>query len=141
MQFEGDFKEVEKPSRKDVVQWLGSDQGIMATPHSQRSSAVVKVQLTSGSESFQVLDLIDALEGELKTPVQAAVKREDEQEFARINGQNLMFCEDASRKLVTALNSLSFVGDFWAQCSHLESLHAHDAVSIVTKGVPGGFKA
>ena len=40
------------------------------------------------------LEQLAAQYDELKTPVQAAVKREDEQEFARLNGQNLMFCED-----------------------------------------------
>ncbi len=140
MQFKDDFKS-ENISRDEVTEWLGSEKGIVATPHSQRSSALVKVQLADGAEDFNVLELIDALEGELKTVVQAAVKRVDEQEFALINGQNLMFCEDASRKLFSVLSSLNFVQDFWAQCTHFESLHAHDAVSVVTKGVPGGFGA
>ena len=29
--------------------------------------------------------------------------------------------------------------DFWIRIEHHESLHAHNAVSIVTKGVEGGF--
>ena len=37
------------------------------------------------------------MEAALGTPVQTAVKREDEQAFARLNGRNLMFCEDAPR--------------------------------------------
>ncbi len=31
--------------------------------------------------------------------------------------------------------------DFRIACSHLESLHSHDAVSVICKGVPGGFTA
>ena len=28
-----------------------------------------------------------------------------------------------------------------AICAHLESLHSHDAVAVVAKGLPGGFDA
>ena len=78
----------------------------------------------------------------LKTPVQAAVKREDEQEFARLNGQNLMFCEDAARRLQHTMNMTSEqFDDFWLRINHLESLHAHDAVSITTKGIVDGYQA
>ena len=30
--------------------------------------------------------------------------------------------------------------DFWARCRHFESLHPHNAVAIVTKGVEGGYQ-
>ncbi len=78
----------------------------MATPHSQRSVAEIKVQLNHKVTDFPVIALIDAIEDALQTPVQAAVKRADEQEFARLNGQNLMFCEDAARRLKHSLNQL-----------------------------------
>ena len=71
--------------------------------------------------------------------MQTAVKREDEQEFARLNGANQMFCEDAARRLKGALNKTSRYTDFWIRVEHLESLHAHDAVAMVTKGIPGGY--
>jgi GTP cyclohydrolase IB len=80
------------------------------------------------------------VEGTLKTPVQTAVKREDEQEFARLNGQNLMFIEDAGRKLKYALESDARLTDFWVRLEHHESLHAHDAVGVITKGVRGGYR-
>jgi GTP cyclohydrolase IB len=31
--------------------------------------------------------------------------------------------------------------DFQVACSHQESLHSHDAVSVICKGVPGGLAA
>ena len=71
--------------------------------------------------------------------MQTAVKREDEQEFALRNGQNLMFCEDAGRKLQSALGDDDLYKDFWVRIEHHESLHAHNAVSIVTKGIDGGY--
>ncbi|ATD07688.1 MULTISPECIES: GTP cyclohydrolase FolE2 [Pseudoalteromonas] len=121
-----------------VHNWLGSTEGIVATPHSQRSIANVKVKLTDNSAEFEILDLIELVENELKTPVQAAVKREDEQEFARLNGQNLMFCEDAARKLKALLNQQTYL-DFYVKINHYESLHAHDAVAYAVKGVEDGY--
>lgn len=140
-QFREDFGGSKSVDIEDVYSWLGTEQGIVATPHSQRSIAELKVELDENLEQFPLEDLIDLVEGALKTPVQTAVKREDEQEFARLNGQNLMFCEDAARKIQNALSNEAVYKDFWVRVNHLESLHAHNAVSIVTKGVEGGYLA
>ncbi len=123
-----------------IHEWLGTTDGIVATPHSQRSIAEVKVKLNNNISNFPITDLVDLIEGALQTPVQAAVKREDEQEFARLNGQNLMFCEDAARRLQYCMNQAQEYDDFWLKINHLESLHAHDAVSITTKGVVDGYQ-
>jgi GTP cyclohydrolase I len=90
---------------------------------------------------FPIIELINEIENALKTPVQATVKREDEQAFALLNGRNLMFCEDAGRRVQTALNADERILDFWARCTHYESLHPHNAVSVITKGVAGGYVA
>jgi GTP cyclohydrolase IB len=138
-QFGKDFSPENNLDYQQVMSWLGSEQGIMATPHSQRSIAEVKVKLSSDFVQFPLIELIDTIENALKTPVQAAVKREDEQAFARLNGQNLMFCEDAARRLQSALNTDTRIQDFWVQASHFESLHPHNAVAVASKGVPGGY--
>ena len=59
--------------------------------------------------------------------------------MARLNGENLMFCEDAARKVKHALNEDSAVLDFFIKAIHRESLHAHDAVSQTVKGIEGGY--
>ncbi len=123
-----------------VYEWLGTTQGIRATPHSQRSIAQIKVKLAEKSRHLPITSLIDRIENALQTPVQATVKREDEQEFARLNAANLMFCEDAARRLKTALSDDISLRDFWVRVNHMESLHAHDAVAIVVKGVEGGYR-
>ena len=138
-QFEEDFGRQGDVKMSEVKAWLGTEDGIMATPHSQRSLARVLVKLDDTMESFPVTDLIDGIEDVLRTPVQTAVKREDEREFARLNGQNLMFCEDAGRKLKSSLGNDGRVKDFWVRVEHHESLHAHDAVSVFTKGVQDGY--
>ena len=113
----------------EVLDWLGSTQGIVATPHSQRSTATLRVRLAPGCVDLPVPALIDSAEQALGTPVQTAVKRADEQAFALANGQNLMFCEDAARRLHRALRQLPQASGFQLKVVHAESLHAHDAVA------------
>ena len=113
-------------------EWLRSEAGLVATPHAQRSRAHVRVRLVDGLESLPVVDLVERLESALGTPVQTAVKREDEQAFAMLNARNLMFCEDAARRVAAALASDPYVVSFEADVAHFESLHAHDAVARVT---------
>lgn len=125
--------------RDAVLAWLGSEQGINATPHSQRSTAQVRARLAPSFQNLPFIEIIDRVEGALKTPVQTAVKREDEQAFARLNGENLMFCEDAARRMQKALDEDERIADFWVKASHFESLHPHNAVAVATKGVPGGY--
>lgn len=139
-QFREDFATSGQVDAEQVLAWLGTEQGIVATPHSQRSVAEVLVRLAPGSEELPVRALVDNVEGALQTPVQAAVKREDEQEFARLNGQNLMFCEDAGRRIKAVLNIDPRVMDFWVRVNHYESLHGHDAVAVVTKGLADGYR-
>lgn len=137
--FRQDFDSAAPLDPAKVLAWLGSEQGICATPHSQRSTAEVRTRLVPSFASFPIVDLIDRLEGALKTPVQTAVKRVDEQAFARLNGQNLMFCEDAARRLQATLNEDERIADFWLRATHYESLHPHNAVAVASKGVPGGY--
>jgi GTP cyclohydrolase I len=69
------------------------------------------------------------------------VKREDEQAFAELNGAYTKFVEDAARLLYREFDADKRIKDFQIACAHLESLHSHDAVSVIAKGVPGGFTA
>lgn len=112
-----------------LLAWLGSPQGIIATPHSQRSIATLQVRLHSDSAELPLVALIDSAEQALGTAVQTAVKRADEQAFALANGQNLMFCEDAARRLHSALRKQPPFSAFQLRVVHAESLHAHDAVA------------
>ncbi|MEO5666694.1 MAG: GTP cyclohydrolase FolE2 [Bdellovibrionota bacterium] len=135
-----DFSSRGTLSFEEMKEWIVKESSILATPHSQRSYADVKVVVDRAAEPVTLVDLIDSVEGVLKTAVQAAVKREDEQEFARLNGQNTMFCEDAARRMKFWLESQKKIVDYRIEARHVESLHPHDAVSIVTKGVEGGFR-
>ncbi len=105
----------------------------IATPHSQRSVARVSVELV-GEDTLWFEDLVDLCNAAIPTETQVMVKREDEQAFAELNGANAIFVEDAVRLLCASLESEPRIGDFRVVASHQESLHSHDAVSILTMG-------
>ncbi len=130
--FAADFAAARPLSTAVVHDWLASERGLAATPHAQRSRAEVRVELKPAFDELPATALIDAVEAALGTPVQTAVKREDEQAFAELNAANLMFCEDAARRVAAALAADPRVLRFDATVSHLESLHAHDAVARVS---------
>jgi GTP cyclohydrolase IB len=105
--------------------WL-REHASLATPHSQRSTATVTVALTEKAE-LDLFPLIDLVEAALATPLQTAVKRADEQAFARLNGANLMYVEDAARRVQAAL--VPHYAQARVTVRHMESLHPHDAVA------------
>ncbi|SDJ05444.1 GTP cyclohydrolase I [Pseudomonas flavescens] len=120
------------PDFEQVLAWLGSSSGIVATPHSQRSEAKIRIRLPGDASTLPLIDLLDRAESALGTAVQTAVKRADEQAFALANGQNLMFCEDAARRLHEAVLAMPGVSGLHIQVTHAESLHAHDAVACAS---------
>lgn len=132
--FDEDFATT-APTQRAVREWLGSPRGMAATPHAQRSTARVEVRLAPGFD-LPIAELIDAVEGALGTPVQAAVKRADEQAFASANARNLMFCEDAVRRIRSALEADARVAGYHIRAAHHESLHAHDAVAETSHHFP-----
>ena len=121
-----DFAGAQSVTPEDVAAWLRMH-GTAATPHSQRSVAAISVIVSAEAGSLGLLTLADRTEAALGTPVQTAVKRADEQEFARLNGSNLMYVEDATRKLQQAL--ADHYEGLNIYVSHKESLHPHDAVA------------
>ena len=137
--FVDDFTAAHPLSTQVVGEWLASERGLAATPHAQRSRAEIRVELLASFDELPVADLIDRAEAALGTPLQTAVKREDEQAFARLNADNLMFCEDAARRVAAALAADARVQRFDVCVSHFESLHPHDAVAQVSgKGNAAG---
>ena len=51
--------------------------------------------------------------------------------FAELNGSNLKFVEDAARLLYDKIIEDKRIKDFRVICSHQESLHSHDAISVI----------
>ena len=130
--FGQDFSASSALSVGAVHDWLASERGLAATPHAQRSRASVRVELRPQFDDLPLVALVDAIEAALGTPVQTAVKRVDEQAFARLNAENLMFCEDAARRVASVLALDARVARYDATVAHYESLHPHDAVARVS---------
>lgn len=107
-----------------------------AVPHSQRSVARISVKF---EQMVWIEDLQELCVRALQTETQVMVKREDEQAFAELNGSYLKFVEDAARLLYRELDRDERISDFKIICSHLESLHSHDAIAVAAKGVQGGW--
>ena len=108
--------------------------GQLATPHSQRSVARISVLLEEGGGVLWFEDLIDRARAAVPTETQVMVKREDEQAFAELNAANPIFVEDAARLFTEQLQQDTRISDFRVIASHQESLHSHDAVSVLTEG-------
>ncbi len=121
------------PCSLELSEHARRTRGQLATPHSQRSVARISVEALPG-DCLWFEDLIDLCRRAVPTETQVMVKREDEQAFAELNAANPIFVEDAARLFAQGLEDDPRVGDFRVVASHQESLHSHDAVSVLTEG-------
>lgn len=122
------------PCSLELSEHARATRGQLATPHSQRSVARVSVALEPGGTCLWFEDLIEACRRAVPTETQVMVKREDEQAFAELNAANPIFVEDAARLFCEQLQKDPRIGDFRVIASHQESLHSHDAVSMLVHG-------
>ena len=121
------------PCSLELSEHARQARGQLATPHSQRSVARVSVEVT-GPSRLWFEDLIEMCRAGVPTETQVMVKREDEQAFAELNAANPIFVEDAARSFCAQLKADPRIGDFRVVASHQESLHSHDAISVLTEG-------
>jgi GTP cyclohydrolase I len=121
------------PCSLELSEHARMTRGQLATPHSQRSVARLSVEV-KGGHCLWFEDLIEIARSGVPTETQVMVKREDEQAFAELNAANPIFVEDAARSFCLALQAEPRIGDFRIVASHQESLHSHDAVSVLTEG-------
>jgi len=121
------------PCSLELSEHARMGRGQLATPHSQRSVARISVEALDG-QTLWFEDLIEACRRAVPTETQVMVKREDEQAFAELNAANPIFVEDAARLFAGVLLADPRIGDFRVVASHQESLHSHDAVSVLTQG-------
>ncbi|MDR1284067.1 MAG: GTP cyclohydrolase FolE2 [Opitutaceae bacterium] len=128
------------PCSAELAEHARQARGVYAVGHNQRSKARLRVEIAPKAR-LTIEDLQRHSIRALATETQVMVKREDEQAFAELNGAHLKFVEDAARLLFAALDADRRIADFEIACAHQESLHSHDAVSVICKGVPGGFTA
>ena len=126
------------PCSSELAKHATKTRNIYAIPHSQRSKARISVEIRPGVH-FPIEDIREHCCKALKTETQVMARREDEQAFAELNGAFVKFVEDAARLLYEQLDADRRIRDFQIACAHLESLHSHDAIAVLTKGLRDGF--
>jgi GTP cyclohydrolase I len=122
------------PCSLELSEHARRERGQLATPHSQRSVARLSMVVDPAAPVLWFEDAIALCRRAVPTETQVMVKREDEQAFAELNAANPIFVEDAARLFAEALQADQRVDDFRVVASHQESLHSHDAVSVLTEG-------
>ena len=122
------------PCSLELSEHARQERGQLATPHSQRSVARISAVMDDSGGRLWFEDLIEHCRAAVPTETQVMVKREDEQAFAELNAANPIFVEDAARLFSETLQDDPRIGDFRIIASHQESLHSHDAVSILSEG-------
>ncbi len=116
------------PCSYELAEYARKNRNKATVAHSQRSVARISVEF---DQLIWIEDLHQICVNALHTETQVIVKREDEMAFAELNGSHLKFVEDAARLLYEQLIKDERVKDFRVICSHQESLHSHDAISVI----------
>ncbi len=116
------------PCSYELSEYARKQRNRTAVPHSQRSVARLSLEF---DHVIWIEDLHQICLNALHTETQVIVKREDEMAFAELNGSYLKFVEDATRLLYEQLINETRIKDFRVICSHQESLHSHDAISMI----------
>ena len=116
------------PCSYELAEYARKYRNKATVSHSQRSVTRVSIEF---DEMVWIEELQEMCARALQTETQVIVKREDEMAFAELNGSYLKFVEDAARLLYEQLITDKRIKDFRIICSHQESLHSHDAISVI----------
>lgn len=103
-------------------------------PHMQRAMARITGELDPDDDLddllttmiSRVIDVVDLV------PI-PFMKRPAELDWCKRAGQTNLFVEDASRVIGTVIDG--FMDDWVVVCTHYESIHQHDVVSVCRKGL------
>lgn len=103
--------------------------------HNQRSTGIVTVELLEGSVCW-IEDLIDLVEKTGAAPIINILKRPDEKWQTELMFENPVFVEDMARKMAVLLDEIldKTIKDYVFIAEHHESIHMHDAVSVISAG-------
>ena len=116
------------PCSYELAEYARKYRNKATVSHSQRSVARISIEF---EDMVWIEELQEMCDRALNTETQVVVKREDEMAFAELNGSYLKFVEDAARLLYEQLHADERIKDFRVICSHQESLHSHDAISVI----------
>ena len=108
-------------------------------PHAQRGYCEMLVEIKENT-TIWLEELINLVEESVSNKVYPILRRQDEQEVARIAGENPQFVEDSIRRVCNSLNKEKRIFDWIVKCRHEESIHTSDAISVCWAGIPNGFR-
>lgn len=115
------------------------ENGLNGYPHAQRSFAELLVEVKP-ENIIWLESLIELIENAVSNKVYPILRRIDEQEVARVAGENPQFVEDSIRRICNRLNQENTIFDWIVKCYHEESLHMNNAMAISWKGIEKGFR-
>jgi len=103
--------------------------------HNQRSFGDVIVELKDG-EICWIEDIIELVEKSGAAPIINILKRPDEKWQTELMFENPVFVEDMARKMAELLDKWldNKILDYVFIANHEESIHMHDAVSVINAG-------
>ena len=128
---EGDLRVYKKIRVPYVSACICSKSISLFNAHSQRSFADVTVLLRDEDINYE--DIIEIVEASCSAPIRALLKREDEKFVTEMMYDNAGFVETIIRSVALKLDTLPLRG--WSVCcEHFESIHQHNAVSIIRGG-------
>jgi len=117
---------------KKLAEELFEKEKQRSSPHQQRGYAKVTVEY---DKTIWIEDLVLQIEDAVKAVPYPVIRRVDEQFICKTAYDNSLIVEEAARAIALKLNENKLILDFVVVCDHQESIHSHDAVAVMRKGV------
>lgn len=98
--------------------------------HNQRNT--VRLRLVPTKDFYWIEDIVEAIEGEMSSPIYPLLKREDEKFVTETAYENPKFVEDLARDVALMLDSKD-VEHYHIRSTAEESIHFHNATATIKK--------
>ena len=125
------------PCSAELSNYLATTESSCGFPHAQRS--LVTIVAETQPNTIKIEDIILMVEDSVVNIPYPIILREDEMRIAERAAKNPMFVEDVAREISVNLNGDKRILDWLLKCEHFESIHTHEAVCILSKGISSGL--
>jgi len=98
--------------------------------HNQRNT--VRLRMVPIKDFYWIEDIVDAIEGEMSSPIYPLLKREDEKFVTETAYENPKFVEDLARDVALMLDKKG-VEHYHIRSTAEESIHFHEATATIKK--------
>jgi len=119
------------PCSMEMVKTVGR-----GVPHMQRSKAMLTVRLSQRVDLPEIVsDAVTDIADVVQLLPWMVMKRKDELTWCQKAAECPMFVEDVARKLAQMVEEWQWIDDWVIVVEHEESIHEHNAVAVVWRGV------